>query len=168
MFYDKILASPRNIFRMALRLQNFMAEDPINGDFKMQEYLHPVMASASLIWASGDYKAQVPLNFSKPSNGYSSVQFLTEYKSLTSLADVHLQEWKVCYVPFTSFSSTQLLMLACSRMSVHLSIVQYVCTCTVLNHRIHHPQSYYRSSHLSYYYLTVAVTVTVTIYAENM
>jgi hypothetical protein len=96
MFYDKNVASIRNTFRLALTLQKFLADDPVNGDFLMQEYLHPVMASASLIWADGD-KAHVPMNFSKPSNGYTSVKFLTNYKSLTSMADVHLQEWKVSF-----------------------------------------------------------------------
>jgi hypothetical protein len=94
MFYDKNVASIRNTFRLALKLQEFLANDPINGDFQMQEYLHPVMASAALIWADGD-TAHVPMNFSNPSNGYSSVKFLTDYKSFISMADVHLQEWKV-------------------------------------------------------------------------
>jgi hypothetical protein len=92
-FYDQDVSNPANIFKLALKLQNFMAVDPTHGDKYMQDYLHPVMATAAFIWSYGQEVSQSPEDWSK-----ANVAFLKKYTSPTSMIDIHKQEWKVSEV----------------------------------------------------------------------
>jgi hypothetical protein len=77
---------------MALTLQSFLAMDPESGDLDMQEYLHPVMASAAIVQSYYSTK-DVPQNVTA---AFPGVRFLSKYKDETlSFADIHLREWNV-------------------------------------------------------------------------
>lgn len=89
------MKSLKNIFKLALTLQKFLADDPVDGDLKMQEYLHPVVTTAALIWGYGP-KATKPIDIGNPDNGFTNVRFLQKYKNkMMSFVDIHKEEWDV-------------------------------------------------------------------------
>lgn len=97
MFYDQDVENPKTIFELALKLQNFLAEDPVDGDLAMQEYLHPVISTSALIWYDGP-KANDKIDVGSKKNGLSKVRFLQKYQGKKySIAEIHKQEWAVSF-----------------------------------------------------------------------
>jgi hypothetical protein len=95
MFYDQDTSSIRNVFKFAATLQKFLADDPDNGDLAMQEYLHPVIATAALIWSEGP-KANTKINVGNSRYGLTNVRFLQKYAGTKiSMNDIHKKEWAV-------------------------------------------------------------------------
>jgi hypothetical protein len=89
--------NPANIFKLGLKLQSFLVDDPINGDLKMQQYMHPVMASSSAIWSYGSgANANTPYDFKTMTYPFSTTaEFFMKYPPNTTLTEMHKQEWKV-------------------------------------------------------------------------